>query len=87
MGFAFSHVAEYFTSKNNKVTVLDNLSDGSHPELEQTWGDTIKVVHGDVNCISQFDLGNWDMGCIRVGKNPNKSKTIYSYFYRRSYGV
>lgn len=33
LGFIFSHVTEYFLKKGYDVYVLDNLSAGSHPEL------------------------------------------------------
>ena len=33
LGFIFSHVTEYFVRKGWKVVVIDNLSDGSHPEI------------------------------------------------------
>lgn len=33
LGFIFSHVTEYFVKKGWKVVVIDNLSDGSHPEI------------------------------------------------------
>jgi nucleoside-diphosphate-sugar epimerase len=33
LGFIFSHVTEYFVAKGWKVVVIDNLSEGSHPEI------------------------------------------------------
>lgn len=33
LGFIFSHVTEYFVKKGWKVVVIDNLSEGSHPEI------------------------------------------------------
>lgn len=33
LGFIFSHVTEYFVAKGWNVVVIDNLSDGSHPEI------------------------------------------------------
>ena len=33
LGFIFSHVTEYFVQKGWQVVVLDNLSEGSHPEI------------------------------------------------------
>lgn len=33
LGFIFSHVTEYFVKKGWNVVVIDNLSDGSHPEI------------------------------------------------------
>jgi nucleoside-diphosphate-sugar epimerase len=33
LGFIFSHVTEFFVQKGWKVVVIDNLSEGSHPEI------------------------------------------------------
>jgi len=33
LGFIFSHVTEYFVEKGWNVVVIDNLSEGSHPEV------------------------------------------------------
>jgi len=33
LGFIFSHVTEYFVKKGWNVVVIDNLSEGSHPEI------------------------------------------------------
>lgn len=33
VGFIFSHVTEYMVSKGYDVVVIDNLSEGSHPEI------------------------------------------------------
>ncbi|MBU2263316.1 GDP-mannose 4,6-dehydratase [Patescibacteria group bacterium] len=33
LGFIFSHVTEYFVAKGWRVIVIDNLSEGSHPEI------------------------------------------------------
>ena len=33
LGFIFSHVTEYFVQKGWEVVVIDNLSEGSHPEI------------------------------------------------------
>ena len=33
LGFIFSHVTEYFVAKGWQVTVIDDLSEGSHPEI------------------------------------------------------
>jgi len=33
LGFIFSHVTEYFVAKSWDVVVIDNLSEGSHPEI------------------------------------------------------
>ncbi len=33
LGFIFSHVTEYFVNKGWNVVVVDNLSEGSHPEI------------------------------------------------------
>lgn len=36
-GFIFSHVVDHFVEKGWKVMVIDNLSEGSHPELIPDW--------------------------------------------------
>ena len=33
LGFIFSHVTEYFVKQGHEVTVIDNCSAGSHPEI------------------------------------------------------
>lgn len=33
LGFIFSHVTQYFIAKGWSVVVIDNLSEGSHPEI------------------------------------------------------
>lgn len=33
LGFIFSHVTEYYVNKGWEVVVIDNLSEGSHPEI------------------------------------------------------
>ncbi len=33
LGFIFSYVTEYFVGKGYRVVVIDNLSEGSHPEI------------------------------------------------------
>ena len=44
LGFFFSHVTEYFVKKGWRVIVIDNLSEGSNPDiidgsftLQRTW--------------------------------------------------
>jgi dTDP-glucose 4,6-dehydratase len=37
LGFIFSHVSEYFLKKGLTVVVLDDCSEGSHPELVKEW--------------------------------------------------
>lgn len=46
LGFIFSHVTEHFVQKGWNVTVIDNLSEGSHPELI---GDSFKFIELDVS--------------------------------------
>lgn len=53
LGFIFSHVSEYF-AKNNKVCVLDSMSDGYCKGLLKKWGDNITFVAGDVIYIESF---------------------------------
>jgi nucleoside-diphosphate-sugar epimerase len=61
MGFIFSWVTEKL-AKKNKVVVLDNLSSGATPELQEKWKDNknIEVVIGDVNDIDKLNLGEFD---------------------------
>ena len=33
LGFIFSHVTEYFVKKGWRVIVIDNLSEGSNPDI------------------------------------------------------
>jgi len=54
LGFIFSHVTEYFANNGHDVTVIDNLSDGSHKELLPEWGKqaNITVSTQDVNILN-----------------------------------
>jgi len=66
LGFIFSHVTEYFAAQGHKVTVIDNISAGSHPELEIEWKNSdITLIKSDIN---QFELqwlahGNPNLDC------------------------
>jgi len=79
LGFIFSHVAEYFAAKNNSVVVLDNLSDGSHPELLEKWKDIkdIKSVIADVVDIGDHEpeLGQFDY-IVHAAAESNVDKSI-----------
>jgi dTDP-glucose 4,6-dehydratase len=53
-------VAEYFATKDNHVIVLDNLSDGSHPELLEKWANNknLDVARLDTNDLPVADWQN-----------------------------
>jgi dTDP-glucose 4,6-dehydratase len=53
LGFIFSHVTEYLVKKGYKVTVLDNLSTGSHPEI---LNDSFKFYNVDVHSTYTIPL-------------------------------
>jgi dTDP-glucose 4,6-dehydratase len=53
LGFIFSHVTEYLVKKGYKVTVLDNLSTGSHPEI---LNDSFKFYNVDVHAPQTIPL-------------------------------
>lgn len=53
LGFIFSHVTEYLVKKGYKVTVLDNLSTGSHPEI---LNDSFKFYNVDVHATYTIPL-------------------------------
>lgn len=57
-GFIFSHVVDYFLKKGWLVTVLDDLSTGSHPELIPQWeeNELFKFYNIDVSDINSQDL-------------------------------
>ena len=59
LGFIFSHVSEYFLTAGWKVLVIDDLSEGSHPELIDQWskkfGDTFIFLKKDVSSMSVVD--------------------------------
>jgi len=61
LGFIFSHVTEYFASRGHKVTVIDNVSAGSHPELEEEWKDSeITLIKADINSFELQWLAHGD---------------------------
>jgi len=72
LGFVFSHVAEYFAEKHH-VTVLDNVSDGSHPELIEEWDD-IDVYQTNVKEI-EWITGDYDV-IIHAAAESNVDKSI-----------
>ena len=80
LGFIFSYVAEYFANKGHRVTVLDNLSDGSHPELLEKWQDLqIEVTKGDVNDIQEMQKQWLGIGfdiIIHAAAESNVDKSI-----------
>lgn len=57
MGFIFSHVTDYFLAKGWEVVVLDDMSEGSHPELLGVWVKypNFKFYHIDVSDINVQD--------------------------------
>ena len=72
LGFIFSHVAEYF-SKKHHVTVLDNISDGSHPNLIDEWDD-IDVYKKDISDIEWIN-GEYDI-IIHAAAESNVDKSL-----------
>lgn len=59
-GFIFSHVTEYMVKRGYAVTVIDNLSEGSHPE----------IVDGTFDFFEE-DAGSKKAYDIIVSKNPD----------------
>jgi dTDP-glucose 4,6-dehydratase len=57
-GFIFSHAVDYFLKKGWNVVVLDDLSQGSHPELIPEWeqNDNFKFHKVDVADLNTQDL-------------------------------
>lgn len=53
LGFIFSHVTEYMVSKGYEVIVIDNLSEGSHPEIINS---KFKFYEEDVSTPRAFDI-------------------------------
>lgn len=53
LGFIFSHVVEYMVDKGYEVIVLDNLSEGSHPEIVNG---TFKFYNVDVCSNRAHDI-------------------------------
>ena len=49
IGFIFSHVTEYLLDKGYEVVVIDNLSDGSHPELLPRLGANPRFTFAQLN--------------------------------------
>jgi len=58
-GFIGSHLAEYLTSFNHKVTILDNLSTGSLTNLIHC--KDFKFINGDI--LNKTDIENAIQGC------------------------
>ncbi|MFA6226877.1 MAG: GDP-mannose 4,6-dehydratase [Candidatus Paceibacterota bacterium] len=52
LGFIFSHVTEYFVNKDWNVVVIDNESDGSHPEIINGTFKYYKMDVSDHNIIN-----------------------------------
>lgn len=57
-GFIFSHVTDYFLEKGWNVVGVDDLTEGSHPELIKEWAEypNFKFHHLDVSDINVQDL-------------------------------
>lgn len=57
-GFIFSHVTDYFLEKGWNVVGIDDLTEGSHPELIKEWAEypNFKFHHLDVSDINVQDL-------------------------------
>lgn len=72
LGFIFSYVTEYL-SMNNKVTVIDNISDGSHPELLKKWNN-VNFIEDDINNIQKYAI-NCDI-IIHAAAESNVDKSI-----------
>lgn len=53
LGFIFSHVTEYMVSKGYEVIIIDNLSEGSHPEII---GGKFKFYEEDASSSHAFDI-------------------------------
>ncbi len=60
LGFIFSHVTEYFVKKGWEVIVIDDLSEGSHPE----------IVDGSFRFIEQ-DCANTKIQDVIIQENPD----------------
>lgn len=54
MGFIFSHVTEHFLTLGWEVTVIDNMSTGSHPELIDVFStySTFHLIRMDVSDVN-----------------------------------
>ena len=78
LGFIFSHVTEYFASKDCEVFVIDNLSDGSHPELLEKWANLPIFFHkSDINDICDWDLRTTKFDyIIHAAAESNVDKSI-----------
>lgn len=53
LGFIFSYVTEYFVQKGWDVVVLDNVSEGSHPEIIDG---SFKLYQKDVSDMDTIDI-------------------------------
>lgn len=60
LGFIFSHVTEYFVKKGWQVMVIDNKSEGSHPE----------IIDGSFEFV-QLDVDNPEVVPIILKFNPD----------------
>jgi len=80
LGFIFSYVTEYLAKQGHCITVLDNVSDGSHPELLEKWKDLhIEVTQGDINDIQNMQkqwLGIGFVVIIHAAAESNVDKSI-----------
>jgi len=69
LGFIFGHVAEYL-AQSNKITIIDNLSDGSNPDLKLD----AKIIIDNINNISKYS-GDYDY-VIHAAAESNVDKSL-----------
>lgn len=65
LGFIFSHVAEYLERKGYNVLVVDNFSEGSHPELISEWAEK-----PNLNCV-KMDVHGSDFINFVINEEPD----------------
>jgi len=60
MGFIGSHLIEELLRKGIRVTVIDDLSNGSKENLQDVWGN-IEFIHADISKIGLNIKGSFDV--------------------------
>lgn len=65
LGFIFSHVTEFFVSKGYDVVVIDNMTEGSNPE----------IIDGS---FKFYKLGIEDVGIIKIIESENPDYIIHA---------